>query len=124
MAISPMVLTAPELLASLETEVRILRHLAGKADRAKLEYRPTPGQRSTIELLRYLTYMGPALLRVAQDAVFDARDRKIDAARAHRATLRQHCPTRSPRLPNSIRRCSASAPSDLLDRCAKLHLSG
>jgi hypothetical protein len=54
-----MVLTKPELIASLQTEVRILTHLAGKIDRSRLDYRPTPKQRSTIELLKYLSMMGP-----------------------------------------------------------------
>src|SRR5688500_8118955 len=52
-----MVLTKSELIASLQNEVRILRHLAGKVDRARLDYRPTPKQRSTIELLKYLSMM-------------------------------------------------------------------
>jgi hypothetical protein len=37
-----MVLTKPELIASLQNEVRILLHLAGKIDRAQADYRPTP----------------------------------------------------------------------------------
>ena len=60
-----MVLTKSELIASLQNEVRILLHLAGKIDRATLDYRPTPKQRSTIELLRYLSMMGPTLVRYA-----------------------------------------------------------
>jgi hypothetical protein len=66
-----MVLTKSELIASLQQEVRILLHLAGKADRATLNYRPTPKQRSTIELLQYLTIMGPELVRAAQAGTFD-----------------------------------------------------
>ena len=50
-----MVLTKTELVASLQNEARLLLHLAGKVDRAKLDYRPTPKQRSTIELLKYLS---------------------------------------------------------------------
>lgn len=60
-----MVLTKAELIASLQHEVRILLHLAGKIDRATLDYRPTPKQRSTIELLRYLSMMGPTLVQYA-----------------------------------------------------------
>ena len=37
-----MVMTKPELLASLENETRILLHLASKIDHAQLDYRPTP----------------------------------------------------------------------------------
>jgi hypothetical protein len=66
-----MVMTKPELTAALQNEVRILLHLAGKIDPATLDYRPTAKQRSTIALLRYLTMMGPALLRAAQAGNFD-----------------------------------------------------
>src|SRR5215831_595761 len=66
-----MVLTREELVASLQNEVRILLHLAGKIDRAQLDYRPTPTQRSTIELLRYLSVMGPKLIPFIHSGVFD-----------------------------------------------------
>jgi hypothetical protein len=66
-----MVLTRSELIEALQTEVRILVHLAGKADAAALAYRPTPKQRSTLELLKYLTMMGPALVQSAKTGVFD-----------------------------------------------------
>jgi hypothetical protein len=61
-----MVLVKSELIAQLQKEVDILLHLAGKIDRSKLDYRPTPNQRSTIELLRYLSIMGPQLVRGAK----------------------------------------------------------
>jgi hypothetical protein len=67
-----MVLTKSELIASLQNEVRILLHLASKIDRAKLDYRPTPKQRSTIELLKYLSVMGPRSLQYAKAGTFDA----------------------------------------------------
>ena len=61
-----MVLNKAELIASLQNEVRILLHLAGKIDRSKLDYRPTPKQRSTIELLKYLSMMGPTMVDVVK----------------------------------------------------------
>ena len=67
-----MVLTKSELISSLQHEVRILLHLASKIDRAKLDYRPTPKQRSTIELLRYLSVMGPWFVRAAKGEVGEA----------------------------------------------------
>src|SRR5688572_16507861 len=67
-----MILTRTELIESLQKEVRILLHLASKIDRPMLEYRPTPKQRSTIELLQYLSYMGPMLLRYARGEKMDA----------------------------------------------------
>jgi hypothetical protein len=66
-----MVLTKDELIGSLQNEVRILLHLASKADRSKIDYRPTPKQRSTLDLLRYLTIMGPALVAAIRNGKFD-----------------------------------------------------
>ena len=66
-----MVLTKSELSAALQKEVRILLHLAGKIDPAMLDYRPTPKQRSTMELLTYLSVMGPALVEAAKAGGFD-----------------------------------------------------
>jgi hypothetical protein len=67
-----MVLTKEELIGSLQNEVRILLHLAGKIDRNKLDYRPTPKQRSTLELLRYLVVMGPTIIRGVKAGAFDS----------------------------------------------------
>jgi len=66
-----MVLTKEELIASLQNEVRILAHLAGKVDRSKLDYRPTPKQRSILELLQYMAIMGPTQVAVIKTGVFD-----------------------------------------------------
>jgi hypothetical protein len=86
-----MVLTQPELIASLQNEVRILLHLATKVDRGKLDYRPTPKQRSTLELLQYLTIMGPALIRAVKGGRFDVEAwtaaEKAAAARDFDATV-------------------------------------
>jgi hypothetical protein len=66
-----MVLTKSELVGSLKHEVRILLHLASKIDRSMLDYRPTPKQRSTRELLQYLSIMGPSLIEAAKAGAFD-----------------------------------------------------
>jgi hypothetical protein len=67
-----MVMTKQELVTALQNEVKILLHLAGKVDRAKLDYRPTPQQRSTLELMRYLSMMGPTLVRYLKTQAKDA----------------------------------------------------
>ena len=77
-----MVLTTPELIRSLQHEVDILLHLASKIEPSMLEYRPTPGQRSTLELLQYLTYMGPELTDVAKAGQFDVPTWTAAEARA------------------------------------------
>src|SRR6266436_6584144 len=66
-----MVLTKEELIASLRHEVRILTHLAGKVDKSKLDYRPTPKQRSTLELLQYMAIMGPTQVAVIKAGAFN-----------------------------------------------------
>jgi hypothetical protein len=95
-----MVMTKQELIASFQNEVRILLHLASKIDRAALDYRPTPKQRTTLELLRYLSMMGPTLLHYVTSGSQDpavwtsaeqaaqARDfdQTIDAIAAQRET--------------------------------------
>lgn len=67
-----MVLTKAELIGALQNETRILLHLAGKIDREQLDYRPTASQRSTFELLRYLSLMGPQLTSACVTGTFDA----------------------------------------------------
>lgn len=66
-----MVLAKSELLASLHHEVRVLLHLVGKVDRSQLDYRPTPRQRSTLQLIRYLSVMGPNLASAGATGTFD-----------------------------------------------------
>jgi hypothetical protein len=66
-----MVLTKDELIASLQKEVRILVHLVGKVDKSKLDYRPTPRQRSTLELLQYMAIMGPTQVAVIKAGIFN-----------------------------------------------------
>lgn len=51
--------------------MRVLVHLTTKIDPSMLDYRPTPKQRSTMELLRYLTLMGPSLTTAAKTGAFD-----------------------------------------------------
>lgn len=66
-----MVLTKSELVAELRTEVRILLHLVGKVDDSSRDYRPTPAQRSTLELINYLTMMGPTVVEGIAAGAFD-----------------------------------------------------
>ena len=94
-----MVLTKSELIDSLQKEVRILLHLAGKIDRGDLDYRPSPNQRSTIELLRYLSVMGPELVRGAKTGFDGAAWKAATEAAAARdfdqtmATIAGHADT-------------------------------
>jgi hypothetical protein len=82
-----MVLTREELVAALHKEVRILLHLSGKLDIGQLDYRPTSKQRSAIELLRYLSFMGPALVATAKNGKFDGDAWKAEVAAADNRNL-------------------------------------
>ena len=82
-------LTKDEVIAQLQKEVRILLHLAGKIDRSTLDYRPTPKQRSTIELLRYLMGMGPILVRSIKSGSFDVEAWQAMTAKAKAADFDQ-----------------------------------
>jgi hypothetical protein len=66
-----MVLTKDELISALRQEVRILLHLASKVEPAMLSYRPTPKQRSMLELLQYMAIMGPTQIAVIKAGVFN-----------------------------------------------------
>src|SRR5205814_980033 len=48
-------MTKEEFLDSCAHETRVIRHLAGKILPGGLDWKPTPVQRTTLELLRYLT---------------------------------------------------------------------
>ena len=58
-----MVLTKAELIASLQNEVRLVGHLLSKVAPAHLGYRPSASERSTLELVRYISMMGPTIIR-------------------------------------------------------------
>jgi len=58
-------------LSSLKLEAKIIKHLAAQLTAAQLDYRPTPPQRSTLELLRYLTIMGSAATEYATTGTWD-----------------------------------------------------
>lgn len=82
-----MVMTQPEIIASLQHEVRILLHLASKLDRSMVDYRPTPKQRSTLELLQYLSLMGPEVVKAVKAGVFDMASWKAAEEAAARRTF-------------------------------------
>jgi hypothetical protein len=82
-------LTKDELIAQLQKEVRILLHLASKIERSQLDYRPTPKQRSTMELLRYLVNMGPQLVKAIKSGTFDVESWQAATAKANAADFDQ-----------------------------------
>lgn len=63
-----------ELHESIQLELHILEHLFNEIPKDNLlamEYRPSPGQRSLLELLRYLSYAGIGGCLAAVEGGFD-----------------------------------------------------
>ena len=53
-------ITREQLLNSIQHDVNVCKHLYSKITPDRLNFRPTPGQRSLLELLQYLTVCGIA----------------------------------------------------------------
>jgi hypothetical protein len=75
-----MVLTKQELIGSLNHEVNILLHLASKLDAKSVDYRPAAKQRSSLELLKYLSIMGPQTAAEARNL-----EQTLEAIKGHAA---------------------------------------
>ena len=80
-----MVLAKEEVIGALQDEVRVVLHLASKIEPKMLDYRPSPKQRSLLELIQYFVVMAPAQLQtiVAGDFTmegFRARWQPAEAA--------------------------------------------
>ena len=69
--------------------MRILLHLAGKIDRSQPDCPPTHKQRSTLELLRYLSVMGPELIASIRSGEFDQAAWQASLAAADRLNVDQ-----------------------------------
>src|SRR5579862_6953208 len=65
-----MVLTKDETIAILQNEVRLVLHLISKIQPSMLDYRPSPKQRSLLELCRYFIPMAPVQIRFVIDGNF------------------------------------------------------
>jgi len=69
-----MILSKQDLLDALGHEIHIILHLAAKAGPDQFHYRPSPRQKSTLDLLHYFTMVGPIHLRGALANSFDMAD--------------------------------------------------
>ncbi|HWA41513.1 MAG TPA: hypothetical protein VG712_07900, partial [Gemmatimonadales bacterium] len=83
------------LLDSMLHECTVAQHLHSKLPAGSFDYRPTPGQRSTAELLQYLSVIGIAgcTCMVERDwkrfGAFSARAKELDPAAFVEAMDRQ-----------------------------------
>ncbi|MHB1316512.1 MAG: hypothetical protein ACYCZW_01505 [Minisyncoccota bacterium] len=56
--------TREQFLKAVSSEIRIIKHLATKIPTGKEGYRPSESQRSTLELLQYLSATGAITMKV------------------------------------------------------------
>lgn len=61
-----------QFLKSMLHEINVAKHLFAKLPPGSYDWRPSPGQRSMTELLRYLTYCGIGIAKAAYTGSFDA----------------------------------------------------
>jgi uncharacterized damage-inducible protein DinB len=62
-----MMLDKQEFLLSIAEEMKIIRHVFSKIPADTYEYRPTEKQRSTLELLQYLSHIGATLAHALKE---------------------------------------------------------
>jgi hypothetical protein len=87
--------TKADFLTAIAKETKILKHLATCVPPSGLDYRPTPGQRSTLELMQYLTIGAHAAAIYAVTGAWehweklDAESKAVTAATFGKALDRQ-----------------------------------
>jgi hypothetical protein len=59
--------TKENFIKSLENEIRIIKHLSTKVTPEMAEYRPSPAQRSTLELMQYISAVGSGIMKSILD---------------------------------------------------------
>lgn len=73
----PPMITLQQFLDGCAHETRVIQHLATKIPDGGLAYRPTPGQRSTAELMHYMTRMAVVPMARAVDGDWE-RGQKLE----------------------------------------------
>lgn len=59
--------TKENFIKGIENEVRIIKHLGTKVTPSMLEYRPSSAQRSTLELMQYISAVGSGIMKAVLD---------------------------------------------------------
>ena len=73
-------ITKDELLAGMQRECDICIHLHSKIPDGGLDFRFTPDQRTTLELLRYLSFVGTGFTTAVIDATWDPYGEMVKAS--------------------------------------------
>lgn len=68
------------ILDSMLKEISVVKHLATKVPAGKEDFRPSEKQRSTLELLRYLSYCGVTALKASLSGDWETGKKLSEAA--------------------------------------------
>jgi hypothetical protein len=107
------VITKRQFLDSCLHEIAVVKHLAGKVPEGSLDWRPTPKQRSMLELLQYLTTC----------AIVPARA-MVTRSWAHAEGMERASSMISPEIFSQAMDVQARALEDLLEEVSDQDLSG
>ncbi len=72
--------TREEIWSSFVNEFRIIKHLAEKIPAGKEHHKPTEKQRTTLELLQYISRMGKGILRAILESNAEGFTRYTEAS--------------------------------------------
>ena len=75
-------ITPAQFMDAVDHETRVILHLATKVPPGAYDWRPTPGQRSMLELMRYLTASAEVPCRAMIEGNWDAAEALEAAAEA------------------------------------------
>ncbi len=79
--------TKENFLNDVIFELGIIKHLATKIPEGGLEYRPTPAQRSTLELLQFLSTSGIVMMTAVYEGEMNRHPENTEKYEARRATV-------------------------------------
>ena len=111
-------ITKDQLLASMRHETKLMQHLATKVPPGTYGWRPTPGQRSTLELMQYLTTCGTIGVSYAVTGSWETAEKlEKDAAAVTPETFHAAMDAQMALLEELVRSVSDA---DLLTKDAKM----
>lgn len=109
--------TKEQFIKTIQHETNVCKHLYSKMTPEALDYRPTPGQRSMLELLQYLT----TLVIVPAKAIVsnDWNHVRDDLERAKSMNAGQFCEAMDKQCEELVRLIADVSENDLLEKTAQ-----
>lgn len=106
--------TKEQFINTIKHETNICKHLFGKMPEGGLAYRPTPGQRSMLELLQYLTQAVIVSLKAIITA--DWNGVRADLEKSKTMKAEQFCEAMDKQCEEAIHWLAGVSEADLLEK--------